>query len=47
MVDDNYDVMVGAFNAVLEGIPVDGSDLFIQDVNALKSVFMDLYGEQE
>lgn len=40
----NYDSMLVAFNNVLDGLPEDTSDLVIEDINTLKSIFIDYYG---
>lgn len=43
----NYEGMLRAFNNVLEGLPSNTSDMVIEDVNTLKGLFIDMYGDEE
>lgn len=40
----NYDVMLAAFNAAIDGMP-DDSDLALNSVIELKGLYIDLYGD--
>ena len=43
----NYELMLNAFNNVLDGLPEDTSDVILNDVITLKGLFIDFYGDEE